>query len=216
MLCQEHEYHNDDGGYLVYPYIFYNGGRCLYCSNYKVHPKDSFGTLYPNKAKYWSKNNKKSPFEVSPGNANKYKFICQKCGEEFERDLAHMKRYDSGVICRECNSSQLEHKTKEILNKYCIEYKVQVTYEGLIGLGNGSLSYDFFLPKYNILLECQGVQHEKFTKGFHKSKKDFLKQLEHDRRKFEYAIKNNYIPMEIWYWDIDNIEEILVRELGLS
>ena len=80
----------------------------------------------------------------------------------------------------------------------------------------GLLSYDFYLPKYNILLECQGIQHEKFTKGFHESEKDFLKQLEHDRRKFEYAMKNNYIPMEIWYWDIDNIEEILIRELGLS
>ena len=127
-----------------------------------------------------------------------------------------LNRNDTGVVCISCQSSKLEQNTKEVLDKYNIEYKTQVTYEGLIGLKGGLLSYDFYLPKYNILLECQGIQHEKFTKGLHENKKDFLKQLEHDRRKFEYAMKNNYIPMEIWYWDIDNIEEILIRELGLS
>ena len=30
-----------------------------------------------------------------------------------------------------------------------------------------------------------------------------------------YALEHNYIPMEIWYWDYDNIEEILIRELDL-
>ena len=218
IYCQDKDYHNDDGGYLVTPSHFLMGNRCSYCSTHhgKVHKKDSFGFKYPNKAKYWSKNNNKSPFEVTTYSNYKYKFICEKCGREFERSLDSLNQNDTGVVCVSCQSSKLEQNTKVILDKYNIEYKTQVTYEDLIGLKGGLLSYDFYLPKYNILLECQGIQHEKFTKGLHESKKDFLKQLEHDRRKFEYAMKNNYIPMEIWYWNIDNIEEILIRELGLS
>ena len=50
---------------------------------------------------------------------------------------------------------------------------------------------------------------KKYCKGFHKSKKDFERQQEHDRRKKEYALQNNIELLEIWYYDYDNIEEIL-------
>ncbi|MFR2570265.1 MAG: hypothetical protein ACLS90_00865, partial [Clostridia bacterium] len=76
--------------------------------------------------------------------------------------------------------------------------------------------YDFYLPDYNLLIECQGVQHERFVKGFHKTKDDFKKQLEHDRRKREYAKKNNIDLLEIWYYDIDNIENILIERLHIE
>ena len=75
ILCQEKNYHNElEGGYSVTPLNFYNGKRCPYCNKNsgKVHPKDSFGYLYPKKVKYWSENNDKSPFKVSPKSNNKY------------------------------------------------------------------------------------------------------------------------------------------------
>ena len=213
MLCQEKDYHES---YLVSPNNFHKGRRCPCCVNRKIHPKDSFGTLYPEKAKYWSKNNKKSPFEVAPYSDIKYKFICENCGDEFERSLTNLNRADTGVFCRECNSSQLEIKTKDILVKYNVRYNIQVEYNGLIGLGNGNLSYDFYLPNYNLLIECQGEQHERFVKGFYKTKEDFKKQLEHDRRKREYAEKHNINLLEIWYYDIDNIENILIEKLHIE
>lgn len=54
ILCQEKEYHNNDGGYPTTCDNFYNGRRCPYCSTRhgKVHPLDSFGALYPGKIKY--------------------------------------------------------------------------------------------------------------------------------------------------------------------
>lgn len=219
LYCQDKDYHNDNGGYFTLPASFYNGNRCSYCNpfaSHKVHRKDSFGYKYPDRAKHWSKNNKKTPYEVTPRSSKKYKFICEKCGKEFERSLSNMTRYDNGVVCLECNISQLEYKTKEILVKYNVEYKVQVEYKGLIGLKGGNLSYDFYLPNYNLLIECQGIQHEKFTKGFHESKKDFEKQLEHDRRKREYAKEHNINLLEIWYYDINNIENILIEKLHIE
>ena len=217
ILCQKKDYHNDEGGYLTACDIFYRGNRCPYCTNNqgKVHPKDSFGSLYPEKAKYWSKNNKKSPFEVAPKTDDKYKFICQECGEEFERSLLNLNRYNHGVYCQDCNNSQLEEITKQVLQKYNIKYISQMKYDGLIGLGNGNLSYDFYLPSYNLLIECQGEQHEHYCKGFHKTKEGFEKQLEHDRRKREYSKQHNIKLLEIWYYDMDNIEDILIKELNL-
>ena len=76
------------------------------------------------------------------------------------------------------------------------------------------LSYDFYLPSHNILYEYQGEQHERYIPGFHKSFEDFERQVEHDRRKKEYAEQNGYNFLEIWYWDFDNIEKILEQVLG--
>ena len=216
IKCVKTDYHES---YLTAPSIFVKGNRCPYCNSFasgKVHPKDSFGALYPDKAKYWSENNNKSPYEVTFGSHSKYKFICEKCGNEFERSLHTLNRRDTGVVCRDCNSSQLETKTKNILEKYNIKYNPQVEYNDLIGLGSGNLSYDFYLPDYNLLIECQGIQHEKFTKGFHKTEECFMKQLEHDKRKRNYAKEHNINLLEIWYYDMDNIEGILIKELNLG
>jgi hypothetical protein len=70
-------------------------------------------------------------------------------------------------------------------------------------------SYDFYLPIYNLLIEYQSIQHEHYIPGLHKSIKDFEIQQEHDRRKREYANKNNIKLLEIWYYDFDRINEIL-------
>ena len=217
ILCQEKDYHNDNGGYKILPNDFYQGHRCPYCNRNsgKVHPNDSFGALYPSKAKYWSEKNDKSPFEVAPRSGDKYKFICEKCGKEFDRSLINLNVRNSGVFCQDCNNSQLEEITKQVLQKYNIKYIPQKEYDGLIGLGNGNLSYDFYLPDYNLLIECQGEQHEHYCKGFHKNKKDFERQLEHDRRKKQYTIDQNINFLEIWYYDIDNIEDILTKQLNL-
>jgi transposase-like protein len=208
---------NQHGSYKTTGHQFSRGDRCPYCSTRrgKVHPLDSFGTLYPDKAKYWSPNNDKSSYEVTPKSHKKYKFICQECGSEFERELKVLNRSDTGVICINCNSSQLETKTKNILEKYNINYKTQVKYEGLLGLGNGNLSYDFYLPDYNLLIECQGEQHKSWQKTW-MSKKDFERQLEHDKRKRNYAKEHNINLLEIWYYDMDNIEGILIKELNLG
>ena len=209
---------NQHGSYKITCDNFHFGRRCPYCNplaSNKVHPLDSFGALYPEKAKYWSPNNKKSPFEVTPKSSKKYKFICEKCGDEFERTLVNLNQSDTGVVCRECNSSQLEQSTKDILEKYNINYKTQVKYERLLGLKGGNLSYDFYLPQYNLLIECQGIQHESWQKTW-MTKGKFERQLEHDKRKREYAKDHNIGLLEIWYYDIDDIEEILIKELNLG
>ena len=99
------------------------------------------------------------------------------------------------------------------MNKNNINYIWQKEFDGLLGINDGLLSYDFYLSDYNLLIEYQGEQHEKYCKAFHKSKKDFEKQIEHDRRKKEYAQIHNIKLLEIWYFDYNNIEKILYKTI---
>lgn len=137
ILCQEKDYHNDDGGYPTTCDHFYRGNRCPYCNHKKgyLHLKDSFGYLYPQRAKYWSKNNKKSPFEVAPKSNDKYKFICQECGEEFETSPNTSVLKNRSVKCKNCNSSKGEQRIKEWLIDNNIKFEQQKTFKYLIGAG---------------------------------------------------------------------------------
>lgn len=111
--------------------------------------------------------------------------------------------------CLNCTSSKGEQKIKDWLNNNKFSFISQKKFFGLVGLNGGNLSYDFYLPNNNLLIEYQGQQHEKYIKGLHNFKKDFEKQKEHDKRKREYAKFHNIDLLEIRYWDFDNIEEIL-------
>ena len=79
----------------------------------------------------------------------------------------------------------------------------------------GDLSYDFYLPTYNLLIEAQGQQHIT-PKELFGGEEQFQKQQEHDKRKRDYAEANGYKLLEIWYYDYDRIEEILNKELEVG
>jgi ribosomal protein S8 len=231
IICQEKDYH---GSYDISCAHFIKGVRCSYCVNMKVHKLDSLGYLFPESLIFWSDKNNNSPYDFSPGTQKEFLWKCpDKEHEDFLRSIRNSKRCD--FRCPECNSSKGEKKIEEYFNKNGFlnikqdKYKIldnidkinniyfipQKEFDGLLGLGNGLLSYDFYLPniKYNLLIEYQGEQHEKYIPGMHKSKEEFKKQQEHDRRKRKYAQNNNINLLEIWYWDFDNIEDILYREL---
>ena len=74
------------------------------------------------------------------------------------------------------------------------------------------LRFDFYLPDYNLLIECQGVQHREWREGWI-SKEDFEKQLEHDKRKREYAKEHNINLLEIWYYELKDIKNIIYKFL---
>ena len=96
----------------------------------------------------------------------------------------------------------------------------QKTFNDLRGIKGGLLSYDFYLPEYNLLIEYQGEFHDINLKNDYNYteylRKNLQKQYEHDKRKREYAKNNNIKLLEIWYWDFDNIESILQKELNLQ
>lgn len=120
-----------------------------------------------------------------------------------------------GYGCPYCHSSEGEKMIKMILDEYKIKYIQQKSFDGLVSDNKYPLTYDFYLPDYNKLIERQGQQHERPVEFFG-GEKAFKKQQEHDRRKREYAKQHNIDLLEIWYYEIDKTEEILINNLNLK
>ena len=119
----------------------------------------------------------------------------------------------SGSRCPICKEKRGERKIREHLTKNNIEFIPQKTFSNLLGTGNKPLSYDFYIPSKNLLIEFQGIQHYEPRdfggKDMKKAEKKFEMQQEHDKRKREYVQQNNIDLLEISYLEEDKIEEIL-------
>ena len=77
------------------------------------------------------------------------------------------------------------------------------------------MPFDFYLPSFNMLIEYQGIQHEKPVTYFG-GEKQFEIQKQNDSLKKQYAIEHGYKYVEIWYKDFNHIEQILIKELKLD
>ena len=134
-----------------------------------------------------------------------------------EEKLNHTLQTLSSLKDDELRAREQLTEIEEILKNENINYTIQKTFDGLVGVGNTKIRYDFYLPKHNLLIEYQGIQHEKpidFSgRGEDFAIKCFENQQEHDNRKREYAKKNNIKLLEIWYYDFENIENILKSHL---
>lgn len=116
--------------------------------------------------------------------------------------------------CPHCNVIKGENKISDYLFKNNIKFISHKSYDDLLGIKGGKLSYDFYLPNFNMLIEYQGEQHEHPVDAFG-GKVQFEVQQEHDKRKREYAQKHNIELLEIWYYDFKKLEEILDEKLLL-
>jgi len=83
-------------------------------------------------------------------------------------------------------------------------------FDDLIGCGNGLLKPDFILPNERIWIEYDGEFH--YNKIYENDSYDIIQ--EHDKRKDEYAKEHNWKLIRIPYWEFDNIEEILEKEIN--
>lgn len=120
--------------------------------------------------------------------------ICPKHGEFWQTPNCHL----DGKGCPLCNESHLERDIRFLFddNKINYEYRKR-NFDWLNGL-----ELDFYLPDYNVAIECQGLQHfiPKSFGGDEKSK--FSKQIELDELK-SLKCKNNGV--KLIYYSYDNI-----------
>lgn len=141
---------------------------------------------------------------IYDGAKSRVDVLCMKCGHEWSPVASSL---ISGFGCPVCASSHGERRINAFLINHNIDFIPQKSFNALRGLGGGLLSYDFYLPKYNMLIEYQGEFHD--GTAWQQTEIDFLRQQEHDKRKKIYAKEHNIYLLEIWYWDYDNIEQIL-------
>lgn len=71
------------------------------------------------------------------------------------------------------------------------------------------INFDFYLPKYNILIECDGIQH---YNGWNNNLEQYNYIHSHDIYRNKISLENNFILIRIPYyaWDTLKIEDLLL------
>ena len=114
--------------------------------------------------------------------------------------------------CPQCSDSIGEREIAKYLNNNDIEYNPQYKFEDCKFYKQ--LPFDFYLPQYNICIEFDGKQHNEIVEWFG-GLEGFIERKIRDTIKNVYCQQNNIKLIRIPYSEINNIEEILIRELNL-
>lgn len=201
-FCKQHNYNGE-----ALPSSFRNKYLCPICAGIKSKTTEEF------KEEMRQINGDIEIIGEYINNYTKIKCFCKIHNVEFSTKPTHLLE---NVGCPICNKSKGEKEIAKILNLHSVDFIPQQKYENLLGTGGGLLSYDFYLPKYNLLIEYQGQFHDGNITGNYQTEEMLQIQQEHDRRKKQYAKENNIELLEIWYWDYKNIEQILESRLLLK
>ena len=141
-------------------------------------------------------------------NRTKVCIICPEHGEFWQTPNAHLKLYEG---CPLCKNSRMCDYLINAFKENNIDFELEKKFEWL--KYDNNMLLDFYLPKYNIAIECQGGQHFVSVKKYKgdgglevRQKRDFEKNkqcLEHNVR-ILYIIPrryNSYIGTSIYNAD---------------
>lgn len=113
--------------------------------------------------------------------------ICPEHGEFWQTPHVHL----NGHGCPKCKSSSMEDEVANILMQKEIIFEQEKTFDWL--KYKNLLRLDFYIPKYKLAIECQGVQHFKpidfAGKGKEWAKNLFDKSNKRDKIKFSLCEK---------------------------
>ena len=175
IICKDH------GPFLMRPNDHLQGQGCPKCKINKIKNKLASTTqqfiekatkIHGNKYDY-------SKVEYV-NNHTKVCIICPEHGEFWQRPDKHL----LGEGCPECNKSKLEKKINMCLINHNIVFNEQQHFNWL-----GKQSLDFYLPDYNLAIECQGIQHFKPIKKFG-GDDGFKATFNNDLKKYNLCKKN--------------------------
>lgn len=222
LYCQKHDYHNYDRegnkvGYETTCDKFYIGRRCSYCgSTRKVHWKDSLAYKYPHIAKMIAIEENNLTFDdcynISCGSKKKYYFRCLNCNSISKNKFTLDMVTHYGYSCKICSDGI------PITEKFMLNILRQLNEDYIYQLNKINFSwcknfeYDFYLPKYNTIIETHGSQHYKETH----SKWDSLeKTQENDLLKYKCAESHidNYIVIDCRHSTLKWLKENIIKEL---
>ncbi len=198
--------HNKCGNvYEVRPNNFLHGNRCPYCSRRKADSQfkqDVFSLV----------NNDYTFLDTYVNNHTKLRVKHSKCGNIYE--VRPTDFLDHHARCPYCNMPKTEKIIAKILDTLGIKYEIQKTFDDL--RDTQPLSYDFYIPDQNILIEYQGLQHYQSINLYGGDDK-FKLQQKHDQMKADYAKTHHYNLITVPYTEdtFSKIKRCLLQH-GLS
>lgn len=119
-----------------------------------------------------------------------------------------------GYTCYMCyledSMSRGEHMAESIFKKYNIDFYPQKRFDDC--KDKYTLPFDFYLPDYNLIVEIMGEQHEHPIEHFG-GEESFQKCIKHDKIKRDYLKVNNINILDIWYYEFNNMEELILNKI---
>lgn len=179
VTCHEiDEFGNEHGDFLITPNHFFSGRGCPKCAGNRNLSTEEFIKL-SNKCH----NNRYTYFKTEYITTHKNVIVTCPIHGDFSVSPANHLR---GEGCPYCNSSHLEKEIEDFLNNIGIYHERQYKFKDDIG----NLRYDFYLPKENLLIECQGIQHWENVEVFG-GYDGFKQRQKNDKIKLDYAKNKN-------------------------
>ena len=199
--------------------------------DFKAKKIQTCGCLYKTSNKGHSKNYSLKEYNINPF----YEFIspsiekwewshqivwnikCRKCGKIYQgipTELISDKRNHGMSPCNCWKKYSIGvQKIINILDKNNIYYELEKKFDTCISPTGNLLSFDFYLPTENILIEYDGEQHFKICFGQTQTKLDLQKK--YDNIKNEWCLKNNIRLIRIpYYKNFNNLSEIFEGEIN--
>lgn len=143
----------------------------------------------------------------------KIKVRCKLDGYEWSATPNNLLR---GYGCPKCNESKGEKRVAKYLDSRNIDYERQYKFDEC--RSKDKLPFDFYIPSLNIAIEYDGEDHYMIifrskNDTYNKALNRFIGTKVRDTIKTIYCKENNIKLIRIPYWDFDNIEKILEKEL---
>lgn len=188
------------------------GEKCIYCVGIAKLTQEEFEEKV--------KTNDKNIKILSKYNGNKSYIdcVCKECGYTWKTQAFNLMY---GGKCPNCAGSKGEIKIRDFLDNKSLEYKREYVFSGLYGDCGKPLRFDFAVFNSNKSLKClvefDGIQHFQpvnfWGNEYAYTQIRFETLKRYDERKTNYCKEHNIKLIRIPYWDFDNIEDILNREL---
>ena len=213
FIKKSKEIHNDKYNYSLVNYVNSQTKIKIICEIHGVFEQKAndhlngngcpkcYGNIKPTTEKFIKKareiHNDKYDYSLVNyiNNRIKIKIICKKHGLFEQRPDAHINQKQGCPICKE---SWGEKEIRNILKQNNINFESQKTFEKCVN--KSLLPFDFYLPKYNLCIEYDGIQHFKPI-DFFGGKKSLKETQKKDKIKTDYCKENNIELIRISYED---------------
>lgn len=188
------------------------GCGCFECGNDKIAKSRTLDVDYIKEVITSDGNIWINPDEYIGYGETNLKIRC-KCGNIYTTSFASYIHYNV-TRCPQCSQkeSKAETRIKTFLNCNNILFEQERSFRDCRDVH--ALPFDFYLSEHNCCIEFNGKQHYEPIKYFG-GEENFVIRQKHDEIKFDYCNRNNIKLICIPYWEEDNIEEILMKELNL-
>jgi hypothetical protein len=211
VTCNKHGDFETISSYLIGK----NATGCPKCGTEKTSNslKMSLEDFLIKAKKVHSKNKFNYDNVIFNSNKDKIDIYCNSCKKSFKQKLSH--HISSQCGCPYCNESLGERKISKLLNDKNIKYIPQHKFSNC--KYKKVLTFDFYLPEYNLCIEYDGEQHFKPIEWFG-GEKSFIETQIRDEIKNKYCKDNDINLLRIPYTDkniIKTLEEYLLNNTPL-